>query len=333
MWMMMDLRVASGSKPPPGAVFWQSSRLMRTGRAEDADQVPNPQLKVVEDCKHYVFFQMHCDCLCLLSSCEIESYFHVPQDLSEAALPATIDGSSSVRGGKRFEQFGTSAAQKLLESLVDGDLPVGINGVVMMDTSLGVGDMFWAWLERCKALRYPILYLGATADPVALEWFQRRVQEEFTDKLLSGGLQLPGFAPKNKEPPADVLASPPAPPQLNLCSLRPGPTISIPDKIIAERSQHPTHGLEFQAVVKSVIDEFGEPKAVPANGNPADPATVTEPAAKKRRLTEPVEVVDTDKLPSTKLAEAPLSGLKKEANGKVLLRVDEAHGWWPPGHA
>ena len=133
---------------------------------------------------------------------------------------------------------------------------------------------------------------------------------------------------KNKEPPADVLASPPAPPQLNLCSLRPGPTIAIPDKIIAEWSQRPTHGLEFQAVVKSVIDEFGEPKAVPANGNPADPATVTEPAAKKRRLTEPVEVVDTDKLPSTKLAEAPLSGLKKEANGKVLLRVDGTHGWW-----
>ena len=185
-------------KAHPGAVFWQSSRLMRTGRTEDADQVPNPQLKVVEECKHDVFFQMHCDCLRLLSSCEIESYFHVPQDLSEAALPATSDGSSSVRGGKRFEQIGTSAAQKLLASLVDGDLPVGINGVVIVDTTLGVGDMFWAWLERCKALRYPILYVGATADPVALEWFQHHVQEEFTDKLLSGDLQLPGFAPKKQ---------------------------------------------------------------------------------------------------------------------------------------
>ena len=33
-------------KPHPGVQFWQSSRLVRTGRTEDAEQVPNAALKV-----------------------------------------------------------------------------------------------------------------------------------------------------------------------------------------------------------------------------------------------------------------------------------------------
>ena len=68
------------------------------------------------------------------------------KDLSDTALPLTTDDYASVRGGKRFEQIGASAALKLLESLVDKDLPNGTHAVVLVDLALGVGDMFWAWL-------------------------------------------------------------------------------------------------------------------------------------------------------------------------------------------
>ena len=68
--------------------------------------------------------------------------------MNEVALPMTTDDSASVRGGKRYEQIGSNAALKLLESVLDGDLPAGISAVVIVDTSLNVGDFFLlGWKE------------------------------------------------------------------------------------------------------------------------------------------------------------------------------------------
>ena len=111
------------------------------------------------------------------------------QDLSEAAWPMTTDDTSNLRG-QRFEQIGMNASQKLLESLLDGDLPPGLSGVVVVvvvDTCLNVGDMFFAWLERPKTLCFPIYFAGA---PVGLEWFQHHVQEEMVEKISAGSLEL-----------------------------------------------------------------------------------------------------------------------------------------------
>ena len=248
------------------------------------------------------------------------------KDLSDTALPLTTDDYASVRGGKRFEQIGVSAALKLLESLVDKDLPNGTHAVVLVDLALGVGDMFWAWLERCKALRFPLFFLGATSDPMTLEWFQHHCLEELSEKLLSEDLKLPGFTPKSTEPPADVLLSAPPVPQLNLCTVRPGPTIAIPEKVIAEWSTNPNHGIEFQNLLKEMVEEFGEPK--PANQTKATGDGQQEPSPKKRRLTEPLETVPVEKMPDTKLVEAAVNGLKKDLAGKITLRIDGSQGWW-----
>ena len=104
-------------KQQPGA-FWQAAPLLLTRRTEEAEQVPAPKLKQVED-------------------------------LSESALPATTDTAATIQGGRRYEQIGQSAATKLLSALLEGiELPAGIRAVVVVDTALGVGDFFWAWLER-----------------------------------------------------------------------------------------------------------------------------------------------------------------------------------------
>ena len=116
----------------------------------------------------------------------------IVEDLSEAAVPASTDLDGSVRGGRRFEQIGPSASCKLLEPLLENELPANISGLLVMDLSLSVGDLFWAWLERAKAMKCPVLYVAASADSTAVQWVHYAIQHELTEKLLSGKVTLPG---------------------------------------------------------------------------------------------------------------------------------------------
>ena len=248
--------------------------------------------------------------------------------MNEVALPMTTDDSASVRGGKRYEQIGSNAALKLLESVLDGDLPAGISAVVIVDTSLNVGDFFFAWLERVKALKFPVFFVGATCDHTALEWFTHHRQEDLSEKLLAGQLQLPGFQGRPKTPPADVLTAPPSKPALNVCTVRSGPTLAVPQRLLDEWGQHPVRSDEFLAKVKAIVEEFGEP-AAEADTAEVQPDTEA-PSAKRRRTSEPVTVqtMDVTAVPQTKLAEAALQNLKRELSGKVLLRIDTAQSWY-----
>ena len=111
-----DGEVKGAKKESPGA-HWTTASLLRKGRTEEAEQVPAPKLKQVED-------------------------------LTDTALPLTTDISGSVCGGRRFEQIGVSAACKVLESLLDFEMPAKATGVCIVDLTPGVGDFFWAWLQR-----------------------------------------------------------------------------------------------------------------------------------------------------------------------------------------
>ena len=84
----------------------------------------------------------------LLLPCSVKA-----EDLNETAVPATTDISGSIQGGRRFEQIGVSAAQKLLESVLHVDMPAKVTGVCIVDLTVGVGDTFWAWLERQGGIR------------------------------------------------------------------------------------------------------------------------------------------------------------------------------------
>lgn len=244
------------------------------------------------------------------------------------ALPMTTDDTASVRGGKRYEQVGSNAALKLLESILDGELPAGISAVVVVDTSLHVGDFFFAWLERVKALKFPVFFVGATCDRTVLEWFTQHSQEELSEKILAGQLQLPGFQGRPKTPPADVLTAPPSKPVLNVCTVRSGPTLAVPQHLVDEWSQHPVRSDEFLAKVKAIVEEFGEPAADTAAEVLAPESEV--PSAKRRRISEPVTVqtMNATEVPQTKLAEAALQNVKRDLSGKVLVRIDTAQSWY-----
>ena len=166
-------------KAGPGR-FWFTAPLMRNRRTSEAEQVPSKKLRVVED-------------------------------LTEHALPASAQLDGGLRGAKKFEQIGPYAALKLLEGLLDAEVPAEVGGVVLLDLNCGVGDFFgrgwrgrghsafFGWICRCKATAYPLLYMGATADGTACEWLRHVQSDEVLHNLASGALTLPGFQQKSHE--------------------------------------------------------------------------------------------------------------------------------------
>ncbi|CAJ1427868.1 unnamed protein product [Effrenium voratum] len=290
-----DQRTTRSRRNPAGR-YWQSCQLLRTRRTEEADQVPATKLKIVED-------------------------------LSEAAVPASTDLDGSVRGGRRFEQIGPSASCKLLESLLENELPANISGLLVMDLSLSVGDLFWAWLERAKAKKCPVLYVAASADSTAVEWVHHAIQHELTEKLLSGEVTLPGFHARPKEAPAEVLSQAPPSPQLNVCVLQQG-ILTVPQVVVQQWATNPTFGTEFQQLLSDLIKEFGEapPENMSSSSKAAD-ASCPEPSPKKRRTAAPVKTEPVDSLPSVKLAQAAVVGLKKDIASKVMVRVSTDRSW------
>ena len=55
-------------------------------------------------------------------------------------------------------------------------------------------------------MKFPILYVAASADPTAVEWVQHTTQEERTEKPMSGDVVLPGFHVRPKDAPASPTA-------------------------------------------------------------------------------------------------------------------------------
>ena len=243
-----------------------------------------------------------------------------------------------MRGAKKFEQIGVSAALKLLEGLLDAEVPCDVGGVVLLDLACGVGDFFWAWLERrarefqsacarCKATTYPLLYMGATADGTACEWLRHVQSDEVLQKLAHGSLALPGYQQKSQEPPADLLQAPPVPPQLNLCVMK-GGSLVLPEAQTQQWASHGTFGPQFQEVMAAqIVAEFGEPQA--EEGPPRKRGAQDEQGGSgKRPKVAPTLDLRAVTSVAAGLAQAPVSGLKRDLAGKLVLRVCQDQSWW-----
>ena len=170
-------------------------------------------------------------------------------------------------------------------------------------------------------MKCPVLYVAASADSTAVEWVHHAIQHELTEKLLSGEVTLPGFHARPKEAPAEVLSQAPPSPQLNVCVLQQG-ILTVPQVVVQQWATNPTFGTEFQQLLSDLIKEFGEapPENMSSSSKAAD-ASCPEPSPKKRRTVAPVKTEPVDSLPSVKLAQAAVVGLKKDIAGKVMVRV------------
>ena len=287
------------ARAAPGmAGFWANSTLSTCGRTQEAEQVPNAKLKMAED-------------------------------LSDAALPTTVDETSTPRGGKRFEQIGVDAATKLLDAILESDVqvPDNIGGILLVDLSVGVGDFFRAWLKKVNTMRCPLLYVGATASPSDAEWLQHVTVEEVGSQVLAGELVLPGFTPKPSDPPSDLVLAEPPLPTFNLCVGKGGSLVVAPAQVQIWGA-HAKFGPEFQDKLKAIVDEFGEPAPESQTGPAAAAAGGnSEPSPKKPRTIPPLDLLQISDLPDTKLAECAVAGLKKELSGKVILRIAQDQSW------
>lgn len=280
---------------PGMAGFWSRTALSTSGRTQEAEQVPNAKLKA-------------------------------PEDLSEVALPSTTNEAATnhVKGGKRYEQIGVDAGCKLLESLLETEdkLPDGFSGVMIIDLNMGVGDVFHAWLQRVKATNYNLFYVGTSSNSMETEWINHVIAEQVTADVLAGNVSLPGFQAKALEPPADLLAGAPALPALNLCTVK-KLSLVVPEATVKAWVTHEKFGTEFQDKLKSIVEEFGQPEE--SLGQDQDSAATGEPSPKKAKtLSHTVAVAD---LCGTKIAEAVVTGLKKDLAGKVMLRIGTDQSW------
>lgn len=276
---------------------WQGCQLITMGRTAEAEQVPGMKLKMVED-------------------------------LTESALPTLNDDRySTVRGSKRYEQLGVDACTKILESLLEADKPpADVQAFILLDLSPGVGDFFWAWLSRVKAMKMPVFHIAVTPSAVEAEWLNHTIEDELAMKLVNGSLTLPGFTARSTEPPPEMLTAKPDIPQLNLCTYT-GGTLLVPQPVIQQWATHGTFGDAFQEKVKAIVDEFGEPVTETKTDEQRDAMPNPSPP-KKLCEASPMETMPVAQLPSANLAEGVISLTKKDLAGKLFIRVAQDGTWW-----
>ena len=148
------------------------------------------------------------------------------------------------------------------------------------------------------------------------------IVDELTEKLLSQNVVLPGFHARPADVPAEVLSQPPPLPQLNVCTVQ-GGTIVVPQSVNDQWVSHGSYGAEFQQIVLSIVSEFGEP----SSEQQAAPTASPEPSPKKQRVAGPIKTELVEQLPPVRLAQAAVTGLKKDMAGKVMVRVATDHTW------
>ena len=144
-------------------------------------------------------------------------------------------------------------------------------------------------------------------------------------KLSSGEVTCAGYQAKPQEPPSDLLLSPPPLPQLNLCTVQ-GGALVVPPSQVSVWGTHAQFGPEFQKKVKEIVDEFGEPQPE-SSGAAAGAAESTVQQNKPKPPPPPMEKINVSELSDSKLAQVPVSGLKRELVGKIQIRVGLDGSW------
>ena len=91
-------------------------------------------------------------------------------DLGDNALPGAAD-EGDLQGGRRVEQIGQSACEKLIESLLDGVEITGRGAVIIYDLNLRVPEMFMAYVAQRDSYNFPVIYVGCCDHATTLEWF------------------------------------------------------------------------------------------------------------------------------------------------------------------
>jgi hypothetical protein len=164
---------------------WKACALLRKGRCEFAQQLPNKEM--------------------------IEEI---------GSLPPVSRGSDAFShhygpsGSKRFEQPGVDVCLKLLDSTVDGfnvGSGLGMKGAwLLLDGHVGCGDMLQAFVMKRVTTSTPGFYFGLCESAEAADWVLAHVRERLSDLVHEKLLQLPGFSVGEDAMPEALRLQPPA---------------------------------------------------------------------------------------------------------------------------
>lgn len=191
----------------------------------------------------------------------------VIEDMDEKALPMSYDDSTdgTVQSGKKFEQVGPDATHKVLQCAFEGVEFDGRKAIIVADVSLGVGDMFQAWVKFKGSYQVPCFFFGVAESDVHKEWFEITHKAKLVEMFNSGSILIPGFTPAGAEPPKEILEAAPPKPALNVATWLADKTdspgepkgVRIPQAVMNLYYQHDVFGKEFRAFVDEWVTSFG----------------------------------------------------------------------------
>ena len=187
------------------------------------------------------------------------------EDVPATALPPTTDVDGTVRGAAKCSQIGMDGIMQVVNGMLDGgtlDAIDGHSGLVFVDLTPGVGELFDVFISKQATLMMPTFYFAMTTHPNNYNFLSMRYQDKLRTLHMEGKLTVPGYPAACREMPADMLEAAPTMPALHRLVCKSGetsthPKMVVPKEIIDMWAAHPQFGPRFTGFLEQFYEEFG----------------------------------------------------------------------------
>jgi hypothetical protein len=283
---------------------WRSNALMTMGRTKEVDQLRGSEMIVIED--------VSLDC-----------------------LPSS-DDHVGAQGPGKYEQVGVDAMRAVLQAQLDNADLSKFDALLIIDMRVKYCNTFMAFLSTRNLYNKPLYYFGLCENMVELQWAEQYVTNMVANKLGNGEITgTAGFKPKPLEMPQEAYGEPPQVPTLTKLIMG-GPNRKqpqMPPDLIKQYATHERFGIEFEALLASFHEEFGQAEAdVPTHGGDdktplkkkRGASTLSEagtPMTSSKKLkVDPSMIVETASIDSELKFECNLTNFK---GGDMKLQIRE----------
>ena len=178
------------------------------------------------------------------------------EDMSEGALPPSIDASTHPNQAEKNQQIGISAAKNFLKAMISKEQNDKSGGVrsstLVVDLSVHTCDF-----SRAITAEPGVYYVGLARDLGEEEWARTYMKDFLATNFLNGEIKLPSkLTLPAAEVPSDLQAAAPPFPALTTLVVNKAAkidglqTLKTPDKLLAQWGEHHRFGPDFWQVIK-----------------------------------------------------------------------------------
>ena len=144
------------------------------------------------------------------------------EDVGGTVLPTFTDDSDAVvQGARKAEQLGVDAFAKIWDLALDGVVLESGKALLVVDSNVGVGHMFEAWVAKRQSVNVPSFYFGCCGNSSTADWFAVQKTQWLTKLHRKGELHIPGHPCPPLTMPEELLSAKPTLPKLNIMPVRP----------------------------------------------------------------------------------------------------------------